>query len=290
MLGFDALARLALGQVPAAGGAAVQTLTVGPSWERPLKAGLSAAVIATTFAGFVPPTPAQAQGQFVKFSTPPGKQYVQSASWQFVAPSQTAQTAVFTQFSYPQPIRVNPPDEQPSTLFEVASPPVISIAFTQFSQPLFLRSVIPDEQPSALFVEPPQYPPFTGFATFEGIIRARSNIALTAWEWWQPIILPIDTHDGVWVKRKRKKFGPDLIELELAEKAARRAALELAVYGPEVKYTIPEPVFEAPKKPIDVTELAKVIAAAQASMHQTIMAQQDQDEENDLDAILREIL
>ncbi len=100
----------------------------------------------------------------------------------------------------------------------------------------------------------------------------------------------MDTHDGVWVKKKRKRVGPDPIELELAEKAKRRAALELAVYGPEVVYTTPEPVFESSKTHVDVTELAKVIANAQLAHYQAMRSQEDQDEESELESILREIL
>jgi hypothetical protein len=238
--------------------------------------------------------PAATIAVFSSFSQPaPAKQSVanQTASAINTPIIPTPSPAVFSKFSQPQAPRVNLPDEQPSTLFEVAPPPVITIAFSQFSQPQFSRSVIPDEQPSTLFeVLPPPAPPFTGFATFEGITRAKFNVALYSTP-WLPIIIPQDTHDGVWVKRKRKRTGPDPIDLELAEKASRRAALELAIYGPEVEYSEPPTPFAAsPPAPIDVRDLAATIASAQAAKHQALLAQQDQDEETDLETILREIL
>jgi hypothetical protein len=106
----------------------------------------------------------------------------------------------------------------------------------------------------------------------------------------QPIV---DLHDGgVFVKRKSKrKDWRDPIELELEEKAARRAAIELAIYGPEVEYKEPPTVFAAPPPaPPDVGDLAKVVAAAQAAQFQDQRSRDEHDEEDDLESILREIL
>lgn len=255
MLGFGALGQFALGEGPFA-----QSLSVGSQWQTPVRrTGLAVAVLATTFAGFVAPPPAQAR--------------------------------VFSQFSQPQLPRINLPDELPSALLEVRPPPVISIAFAQFSQPSLARIVIPDEQPSALFeILPPIAPPFTGFTSFDGIIKARFNIALTAWQWWQPIILPVDTHDGVWVKRK-KRSGRDPIDLELEEKASRRAALELAVYGLEKPIAQPKPVKAAVINSLpDVADLAKTVLLARQAHQESIRNQANADDEDDLESILREIL
>ncbi len=91
--------------------------------------------------------------------------------------------------------------------------------------------------------------------------------------------------------RKKKSKQPNSIDLELAEKAKRRAAIELAVYGPEVEYSPPPAPFVAPAAPpVDVAELAKVIAAAQAQQRQAVAAQASDDDEGDLESILREIL
>lgn len=164
--------------------------------------------------------------------------------------------------------------------------------FSQFSQPQFQRSVIPDEQPSALFEFAPPAPPFTGFCTFEGPIKAKLNVALISSRWWQPITLPVDTHDGVFVKKKRKKLDRDPIELELEEKARRRAAIELAVYGPEPEISAqisPEkPVINRP--PPDVSELARMVLATREAEAERIRQEQIQAEEDDIEAILKDIL
>jgi hypothetical protein len=98
-----------------------------------------------------------------------------------------------------------------------------------------------------------------------------------------------DRHDGVFVKKRRKR--PDLIKLELEEKAARRAAIELAIYGPEVEYKEPPTVFAAPAPaPPDVGDLAKVVAMAQAAQFQGQRSRDEHDEEDDLESILQEIL
>ncbi len=92
-------------------------------------------------------------------------------------------------------------------------------------------------------------------------------------------------------RKKRKRFGLDPIEIELSEKAKRRAAIELAVYGPEVEYSPPPAPFVAPAAPpVNVAELAGVIATAQAQQRQAMAAQAGEDDESDLESILREIL
>jgi hypothetical protein len=290
MLGFDAIGRLALGQVAtSSSGAAFQQIISGP-WEMPRKAGLTVAVIATSFVGFVAPPPAQA-AVFSQFSQPTAPRISlpdEQPSALFEAPPPPQPTAVFARFSEPAPIR--------RTLDSFTNAPqpafVQPYVFGQFSQPVASRTVLTDEQPSALFdVEPPALPPFTGFAQFEGIQRARFNVAVFSDIKFVVSPITVDTHDGVWVKRKRKRTGPDPIEFELAEKAARRAALELAVYGPEVEYSEPPTVFAAPApKPVNVADLAKVISVAQAQQIQAKRSQAEQDEESDLEAILREIL
>ncbi len=251
MLGFGALGEFALGEGPNP-----RQGFSGGQWPGPARrAGLTVAVIATTFVGFVPPPAVQA-AVFSQFSQ-----------------SQTKPKQVIADFTNaPQPAFVQP------------------YIFSAFAQPAAQRLPFPDEQPSTLFeVEPPQPAPFTGFAQFEIPLRVKVNQALYAWEWWQPITLPIDTHDGVWVKKKKKR-GPDPIDLELAEKASRRAALELAIYGPPVVDDY-KPA-EAPKysPPPDVTELVKTVLAAQQAHQQRIRAKDMADDEDDLESILKDIL
>lgn len=282
---------------------------------------IPAAVVVTTYVGpFTPFDPPILTKQF------PATQQQSVVNAPFVA---AQQTQPFSQFSQPQIPRVNLPDEQPNPLFEIARPttpapvfgqfsqplasrtvlpveqpsalfevqrPVLpTIVFTQFSQPQFSRTVIADEQPSTLFeitITPLLVPPFTGFSRFEGIVTARFNVALHSTVSFiavQPV--PIDTHDGVWVKRKKKRSGPDPIELEIKEKANRRAALELAVYGPEV---IPAPVRPVqtliPPKPPDVADLTKVVLQARQAHLDSIKRQFEADDEDDLESILKDIL
>ncbi|HXI52364.1 MAG TPA: hypothetical protein VNH84_12690, partial [Candidatus Saccharimonadales bacterium] len=100
-----------------------------------------------------------------------------------------------------------------------------------------------------------------------------------------------DKHVGHYVKKRKKRSGPGPLDYELEEKARRRAAIELAVYGPEVEYqTPPVPFVMPPVPPPDVTGLAQTIAALQREQQKVVMAQQGEDEEIELEAILREIL
>jgi len=101
-----------------------------------------------------------------------------------------------------------------------------------------------------------------------------------------------DKHDGgVFVKKRKKRSGPGPLDYELEEKTRRRAAIELAVYGPEVEYQPPPaPFVMPPAPPPDVTGLAQTIAALQREQQQASIAQQGEDEETELEAILREIL
>lgn len=294
LLGFDAIGRMALGQIsnptPASG-----TTPTGPfsSFAPPLrKAGLAVAAIATTAVGFVAPPPAQAAAVFTQFSQP-ARKAVQQASWRFdLAPIQT-QTAVFTRFSQPQIPRINLPDEQPSALFEVAPPPVISIAFAQFSQPLPARIVIPDEQPSALFeVLPPPIPPFTGFARFSEYLPKKSVVFLYSQFQPEELFVPVpDTHDLVFMgDHFRKKKRRDLIDEEISRKDRLRRDLEQAVYGPEVVYSpaaAKEP--DAKAAPPNVEELAKTIMAAREAQAKAHRASIDEDDENVIEMILRDL-
>ena len=254
MLGFGSLGRFALGEGPFE-----QRTGGGSQWQTPVRrARLAVAIVAGSFTGFVPQPPAQAAPVFTQFSQPQAK----------------AKSVIHAGFTNtPQPAFVQP------------------YVFSAFSQPLPTRVLI-DEIPSSFFEpEPPILPPFTGFCTFEVPFRAKLNIALISTRWWQPITLPVDTHDGVFVKKKRKKHERDPIDIELEEKARRRAAIQLAVYGPEP--LIPAQI--SPEKPVfhsiaDVTELTKLVLAARQAEQERIRAQQIADDEDDLESILKDIL
>lgn len=288
MLGFGALGEFALGEGPFGS----QTLTPGPGWQSGVaKKAISAAVIATTFAGFVPPVPTTPT-VFAAFSQPSrAANLATQISWVQtpVVPAQAA--ALFTTFSQPAFLRVNLPDEQPSALFEIAPPqPSPFTGFLAFSLPLSNRTLLPDEQPSALFeVLPPQSPPFTGFAQFTGQIRVKANPS-TGFQSFLFVPSTPDTHDLVFDVYRKKKPRRDLIDEELARKAKLRAGLELAAYGPplEISYeSIPEALPVA--APPDVAGLTKTILQAQEAQQQAMQAKHIADEEDDLEMILKEI-
>jgi hypothetical protein len=258
MPGWGPIGRFAVGELPVAGGVTQPYGGSFSSFSAPRKAALAAAVIATTFVGFIAPPPAQAALSFTSFSQP-AKKPVQAVSWNFVARPASAQTAIFT----------------------------------QFSQPGAARTVLPDEQPSALFeVLPPVGPPFTGFSSFDLVIQTRSNVALHLGRWWQPIILPADTHDLVFMgdQFRKKKRKPDLIDEELRRKAKLRADLELAIYGPEIKpEPVAEPVVAPPAPPPNVDDLTRIAMDLRSQSMSRQRRDAEQDDEDVLEMILKDL-
>lgn len=296
MLGFGALGEFALGEgpTPSAAPPATTVYATFSASADPIRKGLAVAVIATSFVGFVPP-PAQA----------------------FTAP--------FSQFSQPQISRINLPDEQPSALFEVLPPqqvtPVFarfseplqrritpqsfsnaplfqfvqSYVFGQFSQPQFNKITLPDEQPSALFeVLPPSPPPFTGFAKFsDAWIVKKANVSLFTTFNFVPFVVTPDTHDIVFLddrKKRKKRKQPDLIQQELNERQKRREAIELAIYGPVVEYSLPEYTPEPKPQPkADVNGLAQVILARRQEDEANRLMKIRQAEEDEFEDLLKDL-
>jgi hypothetical protein len=252
MLGFGALGQFALGEGPVQ----IRGLSGGNEWPDIVKkTGLTVAVIATTFVGFVPPPPAQARAVFTKFSQP-----------------QSNKTVLHGFTNAPQRAFVQP------------------YIFTKFSQPAFQRSPLPDEQPSALFeILPPAQPPFTGFARFAEVIRARITIAdFKPW----PIFVSLtrDSHDGVFVKKKRRKPAYDAAADELEIRRKRREAIEFA-FHPPVEYSLPDLALPPrPAAPPNVDDLAKAILQAQQQAEQHKRAMDLQQDDDDLEQILKDIL
>lgn len=129
VLGGDALGRLALGQLSQS----QAPIYNGSPWMMPAKrAGLTAAVVATTIAGFVP------------------------------APTTAA--PVFSSFSQPQPARHVLPAEQPVGIFEFAPTAIPFTGFMDFGLPRFARYSFADQQTSLLF-EVEFVPPAQGGGT-----------------------------------------------------------------------------------------------------------------------------
>jgi hypothetical protein len=288
MLGFGALGQFALGEGPVQ----IRGLSAGNEWPDIVKkTGLTVAVIATTFAGFVPPPPAQAAPVFAKFSQPliprinlPDEQ--PSALFEILAPSQS--TPVFARFADPSPVRriLHGFTNAPQPAF------VQPYIFGQFSQPAFQRSPLPDEQPSALFeILPPAPAPFTGFARFAEVIRTRITIA--DFKQW-PIVYPLpDTRDIVFVddrKKKRRKPAYDAAADELEIRRKRREAIEFA-FHPPVEYSLPDLALPPrPAPPPNVDDLAKAILQAQQMAEQHKLAMDLQQDDDDLEQILKDIL
>ncbi len=212
---------------------------------------------------------------------------------------QTYQTTVFSSFSQPQFNRTTIVDEQPSPLFEVRSPPIVIPIFTSFSQPQFSRLTLPNEQPSPIFEAfvPPAYDAGTPiFSTFGMVLRVPLPVSVSFQNFVHitPPDPPVqELHDGGYVKKKRKltkrELDPYAEEAEIKRK--RREAIELAVYGPPVEYTLPPLVFPpSPPAPPQLGDLPQIMLAAQQRKVIEARLKQIQDEEDELEQILKDIL
>jgi hypothetical protein len=148
--------------------------------------------------------------------------------------------------------------------------------------------VLIDEPPS-FAVLPQQPPPFTGFAAFERPLRAR-RVVVDFQDWWIAQILPADTHDGVYVKKKRKgkKYDPAKDELDI--RAKRRGAIYDALV-PKVEYSLPDLVLPprlAP--PPNVEELAQLVMTARQRAEMEQKKRELEADDDDLELILKDIL
>lgn len=151
MLGFGSLGQFSLGEFQ------TDRLAAKSSFSQPLKkVGLSAAVIATTFAGFVPP-PAIAAPAFTKFSEPLRKTS-QRAGWQGTPFAAVPKASIFSAFSQPQPALRVQTVEQPTVLFEFVPVAVPFSGFMDFGVPRFARHSFSDQQTSTLFEVAPILP------------------------------------------------------------------------------------------------------------------------------------
>lgn len=241
------------------------------------------------------PSPPPYSG-FVQFSQPqpiratlPDEQ--PSSLFEVLAP-QPPPYCGFVQFSQPQFNRFTLSDEQPSALFEVLPPqPAPFVKFTQFSQPQLGRTTLPDEQPSSLFeVLAPPAPPFVGFSKFPEFIAIKARFAPTEFRSFFLVQPARDTHDGVFVKRKRDRH--DRFKKEQDERAKRRGAIYDALHGPADPLPRLEPLagFLLPYRATpNVGALASVISVLEAKQRQIAMKQQDQDDEEELAMILKDL-
>jgi len=258
MLGYGALGQYALGQGPENAPVAFTPKVLGSDSNQILKIGLSVAVIATTIVGFVAPPSIQVAKAFTEFSKP---QRINNVTAQSNWPNTPGRSAL------------------------------VNSLFSIFSQPVNSRGMIADEMPSALFdIEPPPSIHFAGFASFSDVWRSKVNrTALFDTSKLSPVIIPSkDTHDLVFMadERKRKKKR-DLFDEEKRRKERLRSDLELAIYGPPVVYTLPD--WMPPPLPIqtpEIGDLAQIMIQAQA----TRKAQQELEDEQDIERLLRDLL
>lgn len=249
-LGFDSIGKLGLGELPQPD----QPIAVGTQWTSPVrKAGLSVAVIATTFVGFVPP-PAPAKPVFASFSQPLRKP-IKQAPWNFCIPAPKQATAVFSAFSQPQPRKAR---VEGRTLYEP---------------------------------QPPAGPPFTGFAKFDNFLpKPKTTFLYSAFQPAQLLVPSLDTHDGVFVKKKRRGKQYDSAEDEFEIRRKRREAIYDALQGPPVTYTLPDLVLPPRAEPPNVEELAKTMMAAQIQAKEAQRLAELQADDDDLEQILKDIL
>lgn len=162
--------------------------------------------------------------------------------------------------------------------------------FTQFSLPSVLKNPVVDEQPSPLFeIEPPSSAPFTGFLQFSQPVRFKGPAAFEATWTFIPFIEQPDTHDGVFVDHRKKRKRHDLIEDELARKAKLRADIELAIYGPDIPFEVPDVKYEIPRQ-IEFGNLASIVANAQHNQYVLAQKKSDDDDETDFEELLKDIL
>lgn len=297
MLGFGALGEFALGEGPTSASTPPPTTvyTTFSASAVPIRKGLAVAVIATTFAGFVPPPAQAAIGPFSKFSQPlPNRINLsdeQPSPLFEVLPPQSF-TPVFARFGEPLQRRLQPQSFSNAPLFQFVQPYV----FCQFSQPQFNKLTLPDEQPSALFeVLPPPTPLFTGFAEFSDAWTIKKfNVSLFTTFNFTPFVITPDTHDIVFLddRKKRKKHKqPNLIQQELDERQKRREAIELAAYGPVVEYSLPEYTPEQKPQPkADVNGLAQVILARRQEDEANRQMKIRQAEEDEFENLLKDLL
>jgi hypothetical protein len=269
LLGFDALGKLALGQLPPN----APPIFYGSQWQHRATAVIGTAVLMTTLGGFVPQPPVQD------------------------APTDTAK--VFSTFAEP----VRPPLHHlwlPDVPERAPVPPPTSTAiFSDFLRKPPSRSVPAHLQQSVIsYLSTQAYnPTLEHIYTFSDFTAGFVPFKHKVGDWiayWPPIILPFDTHDldQVYVKKKKKKnaktYDPARDELDI--RAKRRGAIYDALV-PKVEYSLPDLVLPprlAP--PPNVEELAQLVMAARQQAEMEQKKRELAADDDDLELILKDIL
>ncbi len=223
-------------------------------------------------------------------------QYQDISRAPFVA---AATIAVFSSFSQPVQAKTSIAVESANVVNAPVQPaPSSGPVFSQFSQPQF-HGYPASQQPQVNFsvVQPPYTPPtFFGFSTFQMVLHVKLPVSVDFPNFAHitPPDPPVqELNDGGYVKKKRKptkrELEPYKEEAEVKDK--RRQAIVEAIYGPPVEYTLPPLAFPPnPPAPPNLGDLPQIMLAAQQRKVIEDRLKQIQDEEDDLEKILREIL
>lgn len=258
-------------------------------------------IIVLTYVPAVSPTPGTF-GSFSKFSQPlfsgAVKAWEQPTPIFAVQPPQTPTPSSLAFADFDLGVRrtaiqwpfTNLPQDQ-----VVATTPT-ALAFTNFSLPLPVR------QNPLSFGSNPQVQvvvvvttPFFGFSAFQPVLHAKPIVSYD----FKGFVFPVPPSPIVevvfdpFVKKKRKKTkrerDPYAEEAEIKEK--RRAAIEDAVFGPIVEYTLPPLAFPPSlSAPPNLGDLPQIMLAAQQAQKEAAKRQAEADDEEDVINILREIL
>lgn len=229
-------------------------------------------------------------------------QYQATSKAPFIAPVTVAVFTAFSTFSPPQAAKVSVAVEAAGVVNTPIKPAISPAVFSQFSQPQVVTAVKAFEQPNVSNIpyEPPYTPPtFFGFSTFIPVLHVKLPVCVdfANFAHLTPADPPVqELNDGGYVKKKRKptKRELDPYAEEAETKRLRREAIENAIFGPPVEYTLPPLAFPVENKPLppNLGDLPQIVLAAQQAQKQEALrkAALEQEEEDEIINILREIL
>lgn len=302
MLGFGALGEFALGEGPTPSASPPATVyTTFSSSDIPVrKAGLTAAIIATTFVGFVsPPTPPSA---LVFSAFPPILTSNEVKAWEQSSVSYSPRAFVptpsalsFTDFD----LLVRKPSFQGNFTNAPFNPPALAVV-----QP-YVFGQFPDLRPSKFVWEgwtnAPQVQTavvatvtFGGFAEFDVVLHAKPIVSydFKGFIFVQSVSVIVEAFDPFVKKRKRKAKVYDPYKEEAETKRLRRKAIEDAIYGPPVEYTLPPLVFPVDPKPVipNLGDLPQIVLAAQQKAIVDAKLEQSKQDEDELESILKGLM
>lgn len=253
---------------------------------------LAAAVIAATGVISTPFIPAPVAATSIAWAAP-FSQPLPKKQIQVIAPTQVSfratQSYVFGQFDQPQFLKQRRLDADTQSWLEQEPPAVTPLGFyPPFDQPQrFTRQFIADEA-VWLEQEPPSQTIWGFISEFTQPLRKQNLASQINWA-FSPFIAPATFDPFVkWPdlrKKKRKKPEWQIIDEERAE---RRKAIELAVYGPPVEYRWNPLVAPQPPAPINTDEVMQAIMNALEMAEQKRIEEEAADEEAIIELMLQD--